>query len=71
MRLTSLLVRTANARYQESRASSDSIGVYGLRTADYGLRKSLEAPGSPILIVYRGPRARSVEINQAVHRPHQ
>jgi hypothetical protein len=61
------LVRTANARYQESR---DSTGVYGLRTADCGLRttevlgspgKSLGAPGSPILIVYRGSRTRSVE----------
>jgi hypothetical protein len=40
-----LLVRTANARYQESRASLDSIGVYRLRTTDCGLR-TLEVLGS-------------------------
>jgi hypothetical protein len=46
---------------------------YGLRTTDYGLlsvRRSWEVLGSPILIVYRGSRTRSVEYDQVDQSSH-
>jgi hypothetical protein len=59
-----MLVRTANARNR--RIPSDSIGVYGLRTVDYGLRTpgSSELLGSPVFVVYREPGTCSVEYDQ-------
>jgi hypothetical protein len=61
------LVRTANAR------DTAIVGLHGLRTTDYGLlavRRSWEVLGSPILIVYRGSRTRSVEHEKAGQSSH-
>jgi hypothetical protein len=60
-------VRTANAR------DTAIVGLHGLRTTDYGLlavRRSWEVLGSPILIVYRGSRTRSVEHDQGDQSSH-
>jgi hypothetical protein len=62
-----MLVRTANAR------DTAIVGLHGLRTTDYGLlavRRSWEVLGSPILIVYRGSRTRSVEHDQGDQSSH-